>query len=113
MLTATASRHLSTFVHLRNKQIVQTDGTRSLSTFSTAIYLQASNPQAAVNSGAYDGCLHNEMMSILDRDKTSSQSIAWSTTLFMAAFHIGAIAALFCAWRYLLASGRRDHDPDG
>jgi hypothetical protein len=52
-------------------------------------------------------------MSILDGDKTFSQPIAWSMTLFMAAFHIGAIAALFCTWRNLLASGRRDHDPNG
>jgi hypothetical protein len=66
------------------------------------------NPQAARNSGAYDGRLRNEMMSILDGDKTSSEPMVWTTTLFMAAFHIRAIAALFCAWRNLLASGGRD-----
>jgi hypothetical protein len=35
------------------------------------------------------------MMSMFERDKTSSQPIVWTTTLFMAAFYIGAIAALF------------------
>jgi hypothetical protein len=35
------------------------------------------------------------MMSIFEWDKTFSQPIIWTTTLFMIAFHVGAIAALF------------------
>ena len=34
-------------------------------------------------------------MSIFKRDKTFTQPIIWVTTLFMIAFHVGAIAALF------------------
>lgn len=50
------------------------------------------------------------MMSIFERDKTSSQPIVWTTTLFLAAFHIGTFAALlFCAWKALaLAMVGRD-----
>ena len=41
-------------------------------------------------------------MSIFKRDKTFTQPIIWVTTLFMAAFHVGAIAALFFfTWRGL------------
>jgi len=108
MLTATANRHLSTFIHLRNKQKVCGILVPSVRQF----IFKHPNPQAAVNLGTYEGRLGKEMMSILDGGKTSSQPFVWTTTLFMAALHIGAIAALFCAWRNLLASGRRDHDPD-
>ncbi len=50
------------------------------------------------------------MMSIFERDKTSSKPIVWTTTSFMAAFHIGAIAALFFfTWKALaLAMVGRD-----
>jgi stearoyl-CoA desaturase (delta-9 desaturase) len=34
-------------------------------------------------------------MSIFKRDKTFTQPIIWVTTLFMIAFHAGAIAAFF------------------
>ena len=36
-----------------------------------------------------------EAMGIFEHDKTFTQPIMWITTLFMAAFHVGAIAALF------------------
>ena len=32
---------------------------------------------------------------IIERDRTFSRPIVWITTLFMTAFHIGAVAALF------------------
>lgn len=32
---------------------------------------------------------------MFERDTTFSQPIIWTTTLFMIAFHVGAIAALF------------------
>lgn len=35
------------------------------------------------------------IMDIITRDKTFSEPVNWTTTLFMLAFHIGAIAALF------------------
>ncbi len=42
-------------------------------------------------------------MSIFERDKTFSEPVNWTTTLFMAAFHVGAIAALFFfSWKALL-----------
>jgi fatty-acid desaturase len=42
-------------------------------------------------------------MSIFERDKTFSEPINWTTTFFMAAFHVGAIAALFFfSWKALL-----------
>src|SRR5580700_9275918 len=41
-------------------------------------------------------------MSILGHDKTFSQPINWTTSFFMFAFHIGAIAALFFfTWKAL------------
>lgn len=41
-------------------------------------------------------------MSILGRDKTFSQPINWTTSFFMFAFHIGAVAALFFfTWKAL------------
>jgi fatty-acid desaturase len=41
-------------------------------------------------------------MSFFRTDKTFSQPISWVTTLFMAAFHIGAVAALFFfSWKAL------------
>ena len=41
-------------------------------------------------------------MSTLGHDKTFSQPINWTTSLFMLAFHIGAIAALFFfTWKAL------------
>src|SRR5690349_16662719 len=36
-----------------------------------------------------------EVTNIFERDRTFAQPINWVTTLFMAAFHVGAIAALF------------------
>jgi fatty-acid desaturase len=40
---------------------------------------------------------------IIERDRTFSQPIVWITTLFMTAFHIGAVAALFVfSWKALL-----------
>jgi len=42
-----------------------------------------------------------KLMSILKRDKTFTQPVNW-TAAFMAAFHVGAIAALFFfTWRAL------------
>jgi sn-1 stearoyl-lipid 9-desaturase len=42
-------------------------------------------------------------MSTLGHDKTFSQPINWTTSLFMLAFHVGAIAALFFfTWRAML-----------
>lgn len=42
------------------------------------------------------------MISIFQRDKTFTQPINWVTTLFMVAFHLGAIAALFFfTWKAL------------
>ena len=42
-------------------------------------------------------------MGIFEHDKTFTQPIIWITTLFMAAFHVGAIAALFLfTWKGLL-----------
>src|SRR5580700_1748242 len=44
-------------------------------------------------------------MSTLGHDKTFSQPINWTTTLFMLAFHIGAVAALFFfTWKGLIAA---------
>ena len=44
-------------------------------------------------------------MSVFERDKTFSQPIIWTTTLFMTFFHIGAIAALFFfAWHALVVA---------
>jgi fatty-acid desaturase len=42
---------------------------------------------------------------IFGHDRTSTQPIVWVTTLFMVAFHVGALAALFvCSWKaFLLA----------
>jgi len=41
-------------------------------------------------------------MSLIDRDKTFSQPVNWTTSFFMFAFHIGAIAALFFfTWKAL------------
>src|SRR5258708_31420470 len=41
-------------------------------------------------------------MSIFERDKTFAQPVNWITTLFMGAFHAGAIAALFFfTWKAL------------
>src|SRR6266581_8884126 len=34
-------------------------------------------------------------MSVLEHDKTFEQPINWTTTFFLGAFHVGAIAALF------------------
>jgi len=43
------------------------------------------------------------LMSIFKRDKTFSEPVNWTTTFFMAAFHLGAIAALFFfSWKALL-----------
>src|SRR5689334_1345344 len=43
-----------------------------------------------------------ERLSMFERDKTFSQPIIWTTTLFMIAFHLGAIAALFFfSWKAL------------
>jgi stearoyl-CoA desaturase (delta-9 desaturase) len=40
---------------------------------------------------------------IIERDRTFSRPIVWITTLFMTAFHIGAVAALFVfSWKALL-----------
>ncbi len=42
-------------------------------------------------------------MSIFKRDKTFSEAVNWTTTFFMTAFHVGAIAALFFfSWKALL-----------
>ena len=42
-------------------------------------------------------------MSIFKRDKTFSEPINWTTTFFMAGFHVGAVAALFFfSWKALL-----------
>ena len=35
------------------------------------------------------------IMNIISHDKTFSEPVNWTTTLFMLAFHVGAIAALF------------------
>jgi fatty-acid desaturase len=44
-------------------------------------------------------------MSVFGRDKTFSQPIIWTTTLFMTVFHIGAIAALFFfTWQALVVA---------
>jgi sn-1 stearoyl-lipid 9-desaturase len=41
-------------------------------------------------------------MSILEDDKTFTQPIIWITTIFISAFHVGAIAALFFfTWKAL------------
>ncbi len=41
-------------------------------------------------------------INIVERDKTFSEPVNWTTTLFMLAFHIGAIAALFFfTWKAL------------
>jgi len=43
------------------------------------------------------------MISIFKRDRTFSQPIIWTTTLFMIFFHVGAIAALFFfTWKALV-----------
>jgi hypothetical protein len=52
-------------------------------------------------------CAMIMMMSIPDGDKTSSQLIVWITTMFMAAYHIGAISALFCLRWSLTWGGHR------
>jgi fatty-acid desaturase len=45
------------------------------------------------------------MKNIIQHDKTFTQPINWITTLFMVAFHIGAIAALFMfAWKPFLVA---------
>src|SRR5258708_23024152 len=45
-------------------------------------------------------------MSIFKRDKTFTQPIIWVTTLFMIAFHVGAIAALFFfTWKRVALAG--------
>jgi fatty-acid desaturase len=42
------------------------------------------------------------MISILKSDKTFQQPVNWTTTFFMAAFHVGAIVALFMfTWKAL------------
>jgi hypothetical protein len=39
---------------------------------------------------------------MFERDKTISEPIIWTTTLFMIGFHVGAIAALFFfSWKGL------------
>jgi stearoyl-CoA desaturase (delta-9 desaturase) len=44
-----------------------------------------------------------EIMSTLGHDKTFSQPINWTTSFFMLAFHIGAIAALFFfTWKAMI-----------
>jgi fatty-acid desaturase len=44
-----------------------------------------------------------QLSGILRSDRTSTQPIVWVTTLFMVAFHIGAVAALFAfSWKALL-----------
>src|SRR5260370_2180296 len=41
-------------------------------------------------------------MSIFQRDRTFQQPLNWTTTLFMLAFHVGAVAALFMfSWKNL------------
>jgi sn-1 stearoyl-lipid 9-desaturase len=41
-------------------------------------------------------------MSIFQRDRTFQQPVNWTTTFFMLAFHVGAVAALFTfSWRNL------------
>src|SRR4030095_12220899 len=43
-----------------------------------------------------------ERLSKFERDKTFSQPIIWTTTLFMIAFHVGALAGLFFfSWKAL------------
>ena len=46
-------------------------------------------------------------LGLLVRDRTFTQPVVWITTLFMVAFHIGALAALFLfSWKpFLLAIG--------
>ncbi len=45
------------------------------------------------------------VMSIIERDRSFSEPINWTTTLFMALFHVGAIAALFFfSWKALALS---------
>jgi fatty-acid desaturase len=44
-----------------------------------------------------------EIMSIFAQDKTFSQPVNWITALFMLAFHVGAVAALFAfSWKALV-----------
>jgi fatty-acid desaturase len=44
-----------------------------------------------------------QLSGIFKNDRTSTQPIVWVTTLFMVAFHIGAVAALFAfSWKALL-----------
>src|SRR6201984_388331 len=44
-------------------------------------------------------------MSILKRDKTFAQPVNWTTSLFLGAFHVGAIVALFFfTWKAFLIS---------
>jgi len=46
-----------------------------------------------------------ETMSIFERDKTFTQPIIWTSTLFMIGFHVAAIAALFFfTWKALAVS---------
>src|SRR6266404_6235290 len=41
-------------------------------------------------------------MSIFQQDRTFQQPLNWTTTFFMLAFHVGAVAALFMfSWKYL------------
>jgi len=44
-------------------------------------------------------------MSLFERDRTFQQPINWTTTFFMLAFHVGAVAALFMfSWKGLAAA---------
>jgi len=41
-------------------------------------------------------------MSIFQQDRTFQQPLNWTTTFFMLAFHVGAVAALFMfSWKNL------------